>query len=902
MEPAPPSSFSIDDAERQRRAFAYLRDEARAAHSEGDGILVQHLAAVAIRGLLDLAKGDRLRLRLRDYYWAPVFSLHWLVRDYSLHILVHEARPQLIEREPEGDELRRLLSMLIFLVEQSLSAATDLPDALEGLALQWVGGREEIEAGVLLSFIGELLWYRDPQGETWLRLLQHWQEVGGEHLRPTLRETADRLRVQSAIAEPGGRYPLPKEPPEALATDARDLYRLWRSMLACDFEAVNAMRASLLPRTAFDSRLARILFDVHHRLRGTAGPFGDPQELGLTRRNLQTSLAKAEGVPLERDQLFAEMFAESLRKGSAEVAASTRFHCFRLAMLKEIFALRAWDFSEWREALEDQSDSVFEVLRVDLCPPQFAAAGIRLAVQARAFSDKDPFALNAVTVLDRTGEDERARLVRQLLRAHVLQCHDVLTALAEISDAIPTDVLPEVADWCVRFVRELAQPLQKVRGVKAAPLAFWKDILPEVEDAASLCARLFPAFSEEAAHPWAWRSEGSDAIRSFLRYAAPDHAVQVMERMIAEQNVEHQPWHIERWALIYDTLVLRPELRQTRLMRALEELLAAPQIAGLPVFPHYLRRLEAGEIGDRPLSDVVFAAWLRERAHRLSATRDEQTFSSQWFGLVEWTEEDAEMLTHLIRAVDEPDRSCGSIGTMMGDLAYIAETGNAALNRQIAAALSRWLATPPIGENRNQLSPFSIVRVTEPDQRHVLEALAFLSATLLRKGSTTDVLQTLYPWLRAMAVEPPAPAAASLAYTAFRCSLVEDGPAASELMSAGREIALRALSRADDHPEWRSALCRTLWKLSALIDETMDEASSLTGALRKPAADGMLQLLQAVVPRLVTSGDARVRAAAARVAHTLNRAGFSTEEVTAALEKLTSDARARVRRRARGET
>ena len=605
---------------------------------------------------------------------------------------------------------------------------------------------------------------------------------------------------------------------------------------------------------------------------------------------------------MARDELFAKLFAESIRKGPANAAASDRFHGFRLAMLKEIFALRAWDFSEWREALEDQSDAVFEVLRADTCPPQFAAGGIRLAVQARAFEEKDPFTQHAIAVLDFTNDDERARLVRQLLKAHPLQSFDTLDALTLISDAIPTGVLVEVADWCVHYVRELSGPMAKVRGSKAAPLAFWSEILPIVDDPLQLCNRLFPGFVVEAEKLGNWLEEGSEAIRVFLRFAIPEHATEIIERMIAIKNVAHQPLHMGRWAMIFDTLVSRPELRAPGLIAALRDLLAAPQIAGLPIFRHYLHRLETGDTADRPISDPEFAAWLRERINRLVGTREDQAFSTQWFGLVEWTEHDAEMVTRLIEAIDQTNRSCSSITTFLRDLSNIVKSKNEVLNRQIAGALSRWLAAPPIGENRNQISPFSIFRVTAPDQRHVLGALASLSAELLRLSMLEEQLPVLHSWLRAIAVDPPAPAAPTLAYTAFRCGLTANIPVAWDLMSAGREITLRALSRADDHPEWRNALRRTLWRCCTLIDETLADATSISGALQKPTADGMLQLLQAVVPRLALSRDADIRAVAAKVARKLSQVMPVGQEISAALEQLAGDARARVRRYARNES
>jgi hypothetical protein len=191
------------DAEQQRRAFAYLRDQARSAHREGDGMLAQHLSAIALRSLVDLAKGNHLRLPLEETYWAAVFSLNWMVRDYSVTILRHDVHPRVIEREPAESEIRRLVSALLWLVEQPLAADPQVTVGLRGLTFDWTSGREEVEAVTLLTFISELLWFRDPVGDSWSSLLEEWIERSATHIQTHLRQTAERLKAQSEIAFPG---------------------------------------------------------------------------------------------------------------------------------------------------------------------------------------------------------------------------------------------------------------------------------------------------------------------------------------------------------------------------------------------------------------------------------------------------------------------------------------------------------------------------------------------------------------------------------------------------------------------------------------------------------------------------------------------------------------------------
>src|SRR5213078_2063906 len=77
-------SIEPNFAERQDAAFAYLRDRARRAHSEGDGLLVNSLCSVALSQIETLSQSGQLRLQLRDLKWTCILPVYWLVDEFML--------------------------------------------------------------------------------------------------------------------------------------------------------------------------------------------------------------------------------------------------------------------------------------------------------------------------------------------------------------------------------------------------------------------------------------------------------------------------------------------------------------------------------------------------------------------------------------------------------------------------------------------------------------------------------------------------------------------------------------------------------------------------------------------------------------------------------------------------
>jgi hypothetical protein len=72
--------------QRQRGAFQLLRDEARAAHGEGDGLRVGHLCELALQEIQRLEQDSTLLLSLTELQWVFIFEHYWLLHTHTIRI------------------------------------------------------------------------------------------------------------------------------------------------------------------------------------------------------------------------------------------------------------------------------------------------------------------------------------------------------------------------------------------------------------------------------------------------------------------------------------------------------------------------------------------------------------------------------------------------------------------------------------------------------------------------------------------------------------------------------------------------------------------------------------------------------------------------------------------------
>jgi len=78
--------------ERQKFAFELLRDQARSAHIQSDGLKVANLVETAAQEVKTLLEKDKFLLSVSDIQWIIIFRIFWLhtgISNSSTEQLLH---------------------------------------------------------------------------------------------------------------------------------------------------------------------------------------------------------------------------------------------------------------------------------------------------------------------------------------------------------------------------------------------------------------------------------------------------------------------------------------------------------------------------------------------------------------------------------------------------------------------------------------------------------------------------------------------------------------------------------------------------------------------------------------------------------------------------------------------
>lgn len=875
-----------DAASVQRSAFTYLREQARSAHVDGDGMQCLHLSSIAIRSALDLKKDNKLQLELRELYWSIVFSAYWMIRSYTLIILVSEVKPSLLGSDPQPSSLHKLLETLLALISEPLMFNKALIDDLHGIEWSWIENPTDIEAITLLTFISELVWYHTVTDGGWKTLLLSWETTAPPATAQALRHTRFRLEAQAALSRP-------ESPPlntEGFGFDAttQGLYDLWHAALQCDLPTVERLQNTMVPRLRADSwiesQVAKILFDFHHATRFATSDPGDAQELGLTRRQFLSSGSKVNAVAEARDALFYELFTSILRQGRNSHKPSERFECARLAMYKEIFALKSWDYGDWREALDFQSAYCLEGAYSDSSVGSLACRGVVLAVQARAYKGvKDLFTRRAIDLIQWTEGATLIQTCRDLYQSHPLQWYDALNALGDISDAIPEVLLNDIATWSVQFVTELQDKIAKGRGSTIAPLAFWKVILENVVASDVLCKILAPAFSFSAKTPGCWLGEGGEVYETFLRLADRDTAIGIAEQISSVKPVDNAI-EFARWKVLYNATQKRPELFTANVSACLE------RSAGKPFFAHHLARKKLGLTNDIPLSDQALKNWFHAQLMKAGPTSDEIGTPVQAFGFVPWSKNDKKSIDKIVSLIENPESSCMVITILLNGVAAIVSTADDNLFELLCGISERWLAVPPVGINRNNTGAFSRIRNTEPTQGDVEDRLGYLALQIFdRKGSSW--LPSIRPWLSRAEnnwIEDTSPFSTVITW---EMALASEGAEQDRMLQLTIDKFQMALSHANCTDEWKIALRRVLINIHNTLSDR-DKVSRID----PKCLTRLLDAIVANLSRIVRHDDPRIRKASARLLLRCEILGRAEPAINELKSQFRRDPRARIRK------
>jgi hypothetical protein len=686
-----------------------LAQEAEEAHLAGDGIRVLHLCRVAFDYLERRSRSKALGdLAIEDVRWSFSLALYWGISDYEF-IAVRE----LLKEMPSRDETqcdRKVLSHVLALLDNPFSGQPTTELAV--LPAVWVASRSEETPDIaLFTFAVELTWTHDPFGDSWQDIARAWADncPAGSVLAKALQELIARLRCQTYLAM--GRWPKgcgSRDMPSQLPPLAEG----YRFFVECQWEALDLLIREQVPRTRVDNPTYVPLFHLIHGTRFYRET-GDSQLLSLSRLRLSASHQPMQVYENLRERAFLDHSLKLARAQGRGGGAAERATTFRLATLAELSALRAWDVMAWRYAVGEQAEVALELAGHTLdngAEIAFARLGVVNAVRALQTDDTDTRFLAAIERLDTASSEERETVVREVLSMRPAEWTDADTVLKVMSDAIPENMLPDVARRSV----ELELTSLRLRSQRVSRLAFWGTILGYVPQTPELVAILKPALVRTCGHPMAWSEIYAPLVASLAK-GPLEIAFEIIDTMVSQAD---QGFAAERWRIIFNACIKRRELKE----RALPWLHTAAN--GDAERQHRVARME-NDFPRGPSDDAVLRESLIEQARRFAASTDHTGnipinmnlmagVSPQPFRLVTWKSDHIPFIEELARAIDNVNGMPTEKRCLLQILAEIAEAGEQAVVDVVASHANRWLSNPvpyldPTATHSGPLSMFNVI-------------------------------------------------------------------------------------------------------------------------------------------------------------------------------------------------
>jgi len=889
------SSLNISaSSERKKAALSYLSEEVRSAHNEGDGVLVNHLCTIAVEQIGRWIKEGLSDIRVSDVHWALVMPLYWLVDEYML-FPVSEVIKNLQPKNKKEEELLRVLKSVFCLVEQSLDDSAKVIEELIKSKPIWVKYQTECEDSALLTLAVELVWWRNPEGENWLTLLNAWSNKLEALVKANLSNLFKRLVLQTSTLYPRFKFDKEKSPLNELEPIAQDLYQAWESFLDCDYETLDKILRRMVGAISFESSHSLPVFYLHHFTR-IQRKNSEAELAGLTRRRLQISSRKEALFVELRNLTFYKKLQHLWRDETPSKGATERFHCFRLAMLNQITALRAWDLASWFEAINQQHDAIRELLRFGNqdYAIEFSIRAVQLSALSRSFKKEDGFFNDAVQTIDKAPEESREMLILSLISMRRFMWPSVLDALSLISDAIPEKLFSPVAEWCVNYVNN---PIQPFGSETSDALSLWTNIISYTPHSENICVIIHPIALKVAKTPLSWRS-AYEALIEYMINAHSDLAIEVGEKMF-EVQIKDENFNSQRWEIIFRASLGHPELSQ-KFKKQLSATAKTPLLEfRLPLLPFTDKRFQL-------TNEEEFRNWCREQVLSLSKEIIDRKSEKKAFGpgfnprvlvFVDWPKLEKDLITAALTAIKASFVQNHEISALVICLAELIFRGQPTNIELIREDFFQWLNELPAGKRMTEKElggPLSTFHMAFPGPEDIFVAFCHLVTAISTKDKAR-VGEKVTNWLLGNIFHSPIRANAQIFYLISLLGIVADFISEIDVVSSIQMLIMKAIQIAQkERMDYRS-LERLLNRIAVLLRPDSKEPASLSKAVSNDRKLLLFKTLSSWVPGFVNHNAAEVRARIAEILIYWKDHEELKSEFQELLEKLQSDPRARVR-------
>jgi hypothetical protein len=882
--------------ERQRIAFAYLREHAVNAHVAGDGLLANLLSHNGIDRVLRLAAQKRLLLPISELAWMPILAMYWLVNPTARYV-VQEWLGKFLTLDTSDAAVVEWLKLHNYLIEQPLLSQDDLSSRM--LALPWPPffAAHSPEGETLITHLVELAWFHAPAGDGWKQVVEAWKNQAPEWTRSFLVAVEDRLLAQTKLTAPTKTAPIYSESAAETVRPCSPFAELWLLHLHGRSTQVCSVVERLTPRISPDSHDWRVLGDFMH-FDGALLERDESQSVHLARRRRLSADTPLLIFHDSRENRIDDALLELFRIRS-ESKASNRWEIFTLAMLHELSALRLWDYGMWVQAIKAQAETTLEAMQWTDGSPGLSAHGLVLAV--RGFVAKDPnkdyLTRRAIDTLEFAAPEVLDKLAADLLATYPRQKRGAADLLDDLTDLLPSAAWPELAAWTVSYARESAE--SRTQGWTMAPISHWLRALPVLAIDSPVWTILQPETVKTARISHCWQSGEAATFLQYWLVFAPASLAREVGAVIAEHPETDAGSCVARAELLIDLEETHPEFRGvfTRGLlstahSATESLLLARHLEEPDLTAHELAFRNGMSQVMRDTIDKATAS-PEVNQHSFGAPRGIHLVTS-------WLPEDEPLLRDLIAAIDSPNVLGDYLPWLIQALQLLVANGPVEFASIVQPAVARWTNHVPTGRSifGHQSGPFSTVHFSSNPAEDVGLILGWLAFQLPRRLGTA-AHENVLTWVRQMLLLSGIKPLEMAVYGSAVVALQANESASNEALSLFETAIISLWARSGESYEAASSLASALRRLSNVVgSETSDilpERSEAAIRVRRLAP-----ALTRFLPYFARSPRASLRAAVASLLWQLQRQGEHVASLSQLLETLKNDNRARVRFEASG--
>ncbi len=886
-------SYEPTPIERQERAFALLRDQARLSHQEGDGLRVNHLCEIAYQEAMRLVGRKQLLLNLHELQWMTIFKLYWLVDDHSLHN-VDEVLKNIVARNESDNLAVDLIKCYHYLVSQPLSNEPQVFEKLNSLSVKCFGLEATSEMTEAVVHQVELIWFRSVGDEFWIRLIDKWIKDGASWLAAPLKATKERLVLQRRLTSPDKLHPILTH--EALDDTkiANPLAELWLLHLLGSADVLHRRVQEATTKMHPGAYQWRIFADFWHINSMKSRQQGeDTQGVWLARRGKLTTDYPLLVFQDRRELQIGEQLRE-LHRRKSESSASTRWRVLQLSTLHELAALRYWDYGMWREATRAQSEILLDAAQWSNANTGLTMHGILLGLRAGVVQspDKDPLIATAIRLLEFASSNLLGALAEGIFNVYPIHRHQAADLLEGVGDLLPSDKWASLAVWTTKYAQQSRE--SHGMGWRMNPLKCWNEIFPSLGENSTVWQVLQPEMVLFAENTFLWHGNDKETLILWLALAP-----QVLANSIAD-ILRNMPNVNESDSYARATILCSAEdLRGTSFREWTEPMLrtAAAENERLLLAQH-LEDNSAKELLARVrlrIASSIHSALTLAVPPANATTFQMGTLPNGLYLIETWSLEDMPILQELIDAVNSPNILEFWLYQVIQATQWLVSYGPREFAEMVQPHVKRWLSHPPEGRsNKHDLHAFSTVRIEDNLSEEVHRTLGWLVLQLHRKlGRGADAELSLWTKISVTGGNIRSlPLALKVCLILAVESSEEDYVSAIAMLHA---IITTLKIRSHDKEGSVECVANALHYLAGDLSQESHELLDWSTDRGHQVLSILFDILEQWVPELYTSPTAEIRSGTARLLWNLRVWNQLSETLSATLEKLQSDARARVR-------